>query len=378
MDAVLRWRELVRWLRSRPLVEGRSRFGVLDVGWDYRLRQAIGTEEIEFANGSQLRIFAPAEDSLHGSDTDAVFMDEARWFSARQGEGLMGAVLPTQATQDGQLWITSTAGDASSQFLARQIEIATAQLGAKDARVALAQWGIGPDVADADLLAAVWANHPSAGLPGGPVWDALKVASEQLPAWQFAHEFGNRWRTAAEARVIPASAWAATETTEPLAEGMPAVFAADIAPDRSESTIVGSVGGVLEVVDHRPGAGWVADRILELAGMWDPLAVVIDAAGPAGTVADQLRPIFDRLVVSSTRDLQAACAGFYDATLAGTARHRPSAVLDQAVALAARRPLGQAWVWSRIDSGPALIAASLAWWAAERMPALELEAPAIY
>jgi hypothetical protein len=377
MDAVLRWRELVRWLRSRPMIEGRSRFGVLDAGWDYRIRQAIGTEEIEFANGSQLRIFAPAEDSLHGSVTDFVVLDEARFFDARHGDGLMAAVLPTQATRDGQVWITSTAGGPESLFLARQVEAARAQLGGRDARVGIAEWGIGPELGAGSLLDAVWAHHPAAGMPGGPVLDALRVAAANMPEWQFAHEYGNRWRTAAEARVLPASVWAASETQRPLPPGR-IVLAADIAPDRSESTIVAAIGGVLELVDHRPGAGWVAERLLELAEDHDPTAVVIDAAGPAGTVADQLRPIFDRLVVTSTRELQAACAGFFDAVLEGRVQHRPSVILDSAAALATRRTVGQAWVWSRIDGGPALVAASLAWWAGERIDPLELETPAIY
>jgi hypothetical protein len=404
-DALLRWREVVRWLRSTQLVEGRSRFGVLDTGWDYRLRQAIGNEEIEFSNGAQLRIFAPAEDSLHGSVTDLVVLDEARFFDARHGDGLMGAVLPTQATRDGQVWIPSTAGDPGSLFLARQVEAARASLGSKDARVAIADWGISPDVCDGDLLEAVWANHPAAGLSGGPVLDALKVAGEQMPAWQFAHEYGNRWRTAAEARVIPASAWAACESVAVLPEGR-LIFAADIAPDRSEATVVAAVATgpaaassagdppvagagpplelapigrpALEVVDHRPGAGWVAERLVELAAEWDAAAVVIDAAGPAGTVADQLRPIYDRLVVTSTRDLQAACAGFYDAALAGALTHRPSVVLDGAVGMATKRTVGQSWVWSRVDGGTPLVAASLAWWAAARLEPTDVEQPAIF
>jgi len=73
--------------------------------------------------------------------------------------------------------------------------------------------------------------------------------------------------------------------------------------------------------------------------------------------------------VSSTRDLQVACAAFYDAVIDGTASHRPNVALDAAAAVACRRPIGQAWVWSRVDGGSALIAASLARWASARMPA---------
>jgi len=366
MDAVLRWRELVRLLRRSPLVEGDTHGGWKRSGWDYRVRGAAGAEEIEFANGAQLRVFAPAEDSLHGSVTDLVVLDEARFFTQRHGDGLIAAALPTQATRDGQIIIPSTAGGPESAFLQRQVEVARAALGDPAARVALIEYGIG-EVGDGDLLSAVWRAHPSAGLPGGPVRDALAVAAEHMPAWQFAHEYGNRWRTEADVRVLPADRWTATMYPDPLPPGA-VTFAADIPPDRSESVICACSGGVVEVVDLVPAAQ-VPVRLIELAAAWQPTAIAIDAAGPAGTVADQLRPVFGRLVVSSTRDLQVACAAFYDAVIDGTASHRPNVALDAAAAVAARRPIGQSWVWSRVDGGSALIAASLARWAAARMPA---------
>jgi hypothetical protein len=74
--------------------------------------------------------------------------------------------------------------------------------------------------------------------------------------------------------------------------------------------------------------------LYELATTWNAAAIAIDAAGPAGTVAEQLRPVYDRLVVATARDLAVACAAFYDAVLDGTAQHRPNVVLDSA----ARRP----------------------------------------
>jgi hypothetical protein len=375
MDAVLRWRELVRLLRRSSRVEGNTHRGWNAGGWDYRVRGATGSEEIEFKNGAQLRVFAPAEDSLHGSVTDLVVLDEARFFDVRHGDGLIAAALPTQATRDGQIWIPSTAGGPDSRFLARQVEVARAALGDPAARVALVEYGIGPDIAAGDLLGAVWRAHPSAGMPGGPVYDALAVASEHMPAWQFAHEYGNRWRTDADVRVLPADKWAATSYPDPLPPGA-VTFAADIPPDRSESTICACAGGVVEVVDLVPAAQ-VAARLVELAGAWNPTAVAIDAAGPAGTVAEQLRPVFDRLVVTSTRDLQVACAAFYDAILDGTGSHRPNVALDAAATVATRRPIGQAWVWSRVDGGSALVAASLARWVSGRAP-VEIEPSRIW
>jgi hypothetical protein len=353
-DAALRFRELVRLLRAGPLRECPYRVRK-DGDWDFRVRAGMGTEEVEFANGSQLRIFAPAEDSLHGSVTDLVVLDEARFFDSLRGDGLMAAALPTQATRDGQVWIASTAGGPDSTFLRRQVEIAKT-----GGRSAIAEWGIDQDVPPGGLLEAVWACHPAAGQPGGPRFEALEVACEQMPAWQFAHEYGNRWRSEADVRLLPAPLWAACQHEAPLPAGRP-VFAADVPLDRSESTIVACVDGVVELVDSVAAAA-VAPRLLELAAAWDPLAVVVDAAGPAGTVAERLRPVFDRLVISSTRDLAAACGMFFDAVLDGSARVRPSSVLTLSAATARRRHVGQMWVWSRTDGGSPLVAASLAAW----------------
>lgn len=365
MDAVYRWREMVGLLRRSPLSEGSSRSTA--AGWDYRVRSAVGAETVEFANGSQLRVFTPAEDSLHGSATDLVVLDEARFFDAPKGDALLAAVLPTQATTDGQVWIMSTAGGPDSLFLRRQLDAARLAVADPASLVALAEWGIDPDTAlDGTLVDEVWAAHPSAGLAGGPARRALDVAATQMPPWQFAHEYGNRWATdadlaAARVRVLSFDRWEACRHVGPLAAGRP-TFAVDIPPDRSAATVVACVDGVVEVADVVPALD-VVRRLLELAEKWDPYAVAVDAAGPAGTVANDLRTVFDRLVVSSTRDLTAACAAFYDAVLAGTARIRPSTVFDDAAETAERRTIGQAWTWDRTTGGSPLIAASLALWA---------------
>jgi hypothetical protein len=361
----------VALLRRSPLrqLAGQPRVAPDDGSWDYRVRGHNGAEAVTFANGSQLRVFAPAQDSLHGSVTDLVVIDEARFFDEPRGRGLMAAVLPTQATRNGQLWIVSTAGGPESVFLADELDAGRRSLGVSRPRRAHAEWGIG-DVPGDDLLEAVWAAHPSAGLPGGPRRDALAVAADSMPAWQFAHEYGNRWQTVEDVRLLPAGAWARSAATE-LGAGAP-VFAADVAVDRSAAAIVACVAGTVQLVEQRPYADWVVPRLLELVGRWDPPAVAVDAAGPAGTVAEQLRPhLGDTLVTTSSRELAAACGGFYDALMADPpgVRHTPSAVLDDAAAGAARRQLGQAWVFNRVSSGPAMLAMVLAWWVWQRMPA---------
>jgi hypothetical protein len=59
-----------------------------------------------------------------------------------------------------------------------------------------------------------------------------------------------------------------------------------------------------------------------------------------------------------------ACGAFYDAAVSPTPtlRHLGEPSLDAAVSVAARRPLGDAWAWSRKSGGDIspLVAATLA------------------
>src|SRR4051812_29037537 len=193
MDAMGRFRDFVRLIRRSNLIELAPKItNKSQYVWDYRVRMAIGAELIEFGNGSTFQVFSPAEDALHGSVADLVIFDEARFFDEKAGRDLMAAALPTMATRDGQLWIISTGGGPSSTFLAGELEKSRAEANTAETRRAHFEYGIGYDVADHQLLDAVWAAHPAAGFEGGPNYDAFTVAAANMPAAQFAHEYGNR------------------------------------------------------------------------------------------------------------------------------------------------------------------------------------------
>jgi hypothetical protein len=90
----------------------------------------------------------------------------------------------------------------------------------------------------------------------------------------------------------------------------------------------------------------------------------------AGIVAELRRA---RVTVTpiGARDHAQACGAFVDRLAAATLTHRAQPALDDAVAGAARRPLGDAWLWSRrhstVDIAP-LVAATLAAWSADTRP----------
>jgi hypothetical protein len=149
-------------------------------------------------------------------------------------------------------------------------------------------------------------------------------------------------------------------------------FAFDVAPDRASSAVAAAgrrPDGLwhLEVVDHRRGTGWVVPRLLELRERWDPIAVAADAAGPAGSLVYRCEEAGFSVEAVSAGDHAKACGLLVDLVDDEQIRHLGSGELASALRGATRRPLGDAWAWSRknstVDISP-LVAVTLALWGA--------------
>jgi hypothetical protein len=353
-----KWRELVDELR-RP---GSPLAGRLSV------KLAGGGESATFPNGSVFRPFAPTRDALHGQQSDLVIIDEA-WTLASPGRGdeLMQAIGPTQATRPGaQVVIVSTAGALNtSTFLKPLVDRGRAA----DPAIAYLEWSIPDDVDPFDLV-AVAAAHPAVG------WtiDAAFLERESgvladMPG-EYARAYGNRWTQTLE-RVIDPAVWFRAVTTRKLPPG-PIVLAGDIAQDRSRAAIVAARGGILEVIESRPGTGWIAPRMLELVAGQRPAAVVVDRVGPAATLADDLERGGVALYPLTASLYAAACARFLDDLTNSRVAYRIHPALDAAVDAAATRPLGEGWAWGRRTAAAPiceLVAATLASWVDQHRPA---------
>jgi hypothetical protein len=119
----------------------------------------------------------------------------------------------------------------------------------------------------------------------------------------------------------------------------------------------------------RERLGWVAARLAELKARWNPPVVACDATGPAGALLNDVTAAGVEVKTASTRDHQQACGAFYDDVMDDRSRHTGEfdGELRAALAGADRRPVGDAWLWSRksstVDISP-LVAVTLASWAA--------------
>jgi hypothetical protein len=96
---------------------------------------------------------------------------------------------------------------------------------------------------------------------------------------------------------------------------------------------------------------------------WSPGAVALDPVGPAGSLLPRLQDAGITVTEIGAREHSQACGAFYDLVMARDLRHIDQPQLNAAVAGARKRPLGDAFAWSRkassVDISP-LVAATLA------------------
>ncbi|UUV34390.1 hypothetical protein NQK81_13345 [Amycolatopsis roodepoortensis] len=178
-------------------------------------------------------------------------------------------------------------------------------------------------------------------------------------------------------------------------------FAVDITPDRKWAAIasysVRADGlGHMEQIEHREGTAWIAAWLAERKERWDPVAIALDAKGPAGSLLLELddvgiklptkdkdgkraKPRRGDLIIPTANDYAGACGSLIDAIEQKAFRHRDQVQLNTAVGGVAKRPLGDAYAWARKTSSAniaPLVAATLARWAfLARINALAAPAP---
>jgi hypothetical protein len=157
----------------------------------------------------------------------------------------------------------------------------------------------------------------------------------------------------------------------------PVGLAFDVSPDRASASI-GAAGdrpdglAHLEVIDDRRGTGWLVDRLVELDERHAPVGVFCDASGPAASLIPELEARGVSVTAVNATEHAQACGMLFDLVEQRRARHLGTAELRTAVKGAAKRPLGDAWAWSRKSSAvniSPLVAVTLANWGHATVPA---------
>ncbi|MEV0149091.1 MULTISPECIES: hypothetical protein [unclassified Nonomuraea] len=372
------------WDKAVEIVEGTPELAAEVAAID----RTNGKKALRLSSGARWKIAAASRRGGRGLSGDDVNLDELR---EHQTWDAWGAVTKTtMARPDPQVWAFSNAGDDKSVVL-NELQAkgrAAAENPTADPTFGHFEWSAPDDVActcgrpDSAHTPkcrlqdrTVWAMaNPSLGYTVSEEGLASALATDPEPIFrteclcQHVPDMVGEWT------VIPQDAWAAV--ADPASELVdPVAFALDVTPDRSYGSI--AVAGRrsdgldhVEVVEHRPGTGWMVQRARDLVDRWKPCAVVVDGAGPAGSLIADLEAAGAEVVKPSARDYAQACGAFYDAVVprdgnTPTLRHMDQASLTAALAGAARRDLADLWAWTRrgasVDISP-LVAVTLARW----------------
>lgn len=333
-------------------------------------RRGAGSESLWFKNDSRISLVSSSSKAGHGQTLDLVVLDEA-W--AQVDDRLEQALRPAMMTRpDPQLWVVSTAGVASSVYLRAKVNDgrARAEMGVTDTACYF-EYSAADDADPSDP--AVWQGCMPA-LGRKTQLETVRADFELMALPEFRRAYLNQWPEVALTgwAVIGKAAWDALKA-RPVPHGRVAL-AADVTPTRDAGAIAAAwrrPDGLMDVelIEHRPGTSWMADRIEAIVRKHRPVVTVIDQTGPAASLLGELEAAGVEVTRPPLRELAAACGLFYDMVADSRLRHGGHEALAGALAGAVRRDLGDGWAWARrkaaSDISP-LVAATLAVWGHDR------------
>lgn len=318
---------------------------------------------LKFRGGGRITFIARSRASGRGLTGDLLIFDEAQILA----DEAQAALLPTISARPGaQSWYFGSAPTFDSTVFHRLRQRGRAG----DPRLAYIEHSADPD-ADLDDRAA-WAQaNPALGYR--ITEEAVESERAAMSDDTFACERLSISPDLTESSVFPGTAWA--DVCDPAVEVTAKVFAFDVNPEHSAAAIVAvGDGPSVELVDYRPGIGWLIPRVAELSEKYG-IAFAVHSTGPAGSMVDELKRSHVDLAEFTTADLPAASALFFDAVGERRMRVRTRPEFDTAVLGAVKRSVGDAWAWdrknSRFDICP-LVAATLGYSAFLNRPPAEV------
>jgi phage terminase large subunit-like protein len=358
------------FLRLRTLIDGSD-----DLRRQVaKVLTANGKESIVLRSGARLKFVARSRGAARGFSGDRIVFDEAFNLPAE----VIGSMLPAlSARPNPQVWYTSSAPHSDSQVLHA---LRRRALSDEPGRMYFAEWGCEPGVDPQDRDAWAVAN-PSLGIRISEEFVENELATMAGVGDEFARErLGVPSAEDGAHGVFPPGMWGALADSRSKVAG-PVRVAVDVTPDMAWTSFAAAGPGAdgrwhVELIDRQPGTGWAVERGVELSARYGPL--VVDPKSPAAGLMLELERAGARLQQVSTADVIAACSTFERSVREGELVHLGQSPLDAAVASAAVRPLGDAWIWTRtrstVDVSP-LLAVTLAFWAcgAREVPARKVE-----
>jgi phage terminase large subunit-like protein len=330
-----------------------------------RPRWAAGSEAIRWRNRSICRIESLSLTAGHGDTLDEAYIDEA---FAHKDHRIEQNVNPTMITVQGaQKLITSAAGGAESAFLMVKRDRGRALVAmGKDSRTAYIEYSA-PLEADPDDPATYMAAHPAI-THTIQLQDVINERYE-MDAEEFERAYLGWWPIGkGQESPIPLSLWKSNFIDPNLDTwtGTP-IWSVDVSPDRQWASISLAARSweigkrcFVEVIDHEPGTHWIIDRLEFLRAKFGGNIVMIDGAGAAGSLREDLEstefnkqtgkmgPGF-QVIALTANERAAACGAFYDDSVQGKLSYLDDPELNKAMVNATKVKAlgGESWIFSR-------------------------------
>jgi phage terminase large subunit-like protein len=364
-----------------------------------KVTTAAGNEAIELTSGQRLRYVARSDKSAIGFTSGKLILDEAFAISAEE----MAAMLPTLSTQrEAQLVYTSSAGKTASSQLRGLRDRGRA---GGDASLCYLEWGgrveCPPDCHHELADEACALNDRSLWAASNPAWEIYRedgtqgitrayVENERRSLVQLPDKFGRErlglWDEADDAgRLVPLTVELWLSRAEPGLERPNArpLLALAVAPGFRSAAIGGASRRAdgrahLSLIEHRPGAAWVLDRMAELRDRYRCASVALNPASSAGAMVLDLQRAGWDVRPMSLREAVQATGALHRAVVDGGVVHVGDPIVTAALTSARRRNVGseRGWVFTsdgELDSDiTPIVAVTEAAWAlgvAESVPA---------
>ena len=306
-----------------------------------RVYRAIGSESIIFKDGSRIGIQASGEESGHGKTVDLGVIDES---FADEDDVREQSILPGMLTKPhAQLLVPSTMGTERSVYLNRKVELGRqAVLEGRRSGIAYFEWSASKDQ-DPDSEETWKSCMPAYGITINRA--AVEHARATMSDSEFKRAMLNQ-PTLADDRFIGAEVWAKVNSTS-VAPNEPFSFALEINPERTWAAIaVAGPNGVVELIEHHEGTGWILEALEQLRRQQE-ITLVVDEYGPAASYMAEIRALGIRVVEYATKDVAWAASRFYDDLVQAKLAIRSHPSLDTAAAAVGKRPTGDSWVFAR-------------------------------
>lgn len=329
----------------------------------FRARKTNGNEAIIWhSTRSRFGIMSTTVKAGHGATLDEGYIDEA---FAQVDNRMEQAMKPAMVTRrNAQVWVVSTAGTEDSLYLRSKVDRGRAAIeSGLDHGICYFEWSAAeeredygnPELWRETMPALHWPDCPDDCRDHTVFEEAIASDFRSMDLNEFRRAYLNQW-CAKETHepIIDPAVWDSLEDRKGFKD--PVAFGIAINPERTTCSI-GASGergdgrlGV-EVVDSKPGTGWVAERCLELQEKHKSLGFWIDKRSAANSLVEALQAAGVETFDITTTDYAAACGRWYDAATEDNLRHRGDARLTVAMLNATKRDVGDTWAFERRGTG---------------------------